>query len=77
MTDSTGVARAWGVEGGRIMASNLWFGAGYNVSGFSADPSLAGSSVTQKGFFIRMRYKFDERLFSGNDNAENRSLVPQ
>jgi hypothetical protein len=64
LSDSGGAQRAWGLEVGRSLATNLWLGMGYNFEGFYADPSLSGSSMTRKGLFIRLRMKFDERMFA-------------
>jgi hypothetical protein len=65
---------AWGVELGYLLATNLWLSAGYNRSGFAADRDLAGYEYTQRGAYLRLRFKFDETLFQGRDPAVNRSL---
>lgn len=65
---------AWGVELGYLLATNLWLSAGYNRSGFTADRDLAGYEYTQRGAYLRLRFKFDETLFQGQDPAVNRSL---
>ena len=62
-----------GVEAGYLVKSNLWVSVGYNVRGFS-DDELQGSSYTRKGVYIRLRFKFDETLFRGDDAATNRAL---
>ncbi|MFT7723639.1 MAG: hypothetical protein QM788_12565 [Roseateles sp.] len=54
---------AYGVELGRLLRQNLWLSAGYNWSGFSGDRDLDGYEYTQQGFFLRLRFKFDENLF--------------
>ncbi len=51
-----------GVEGGYRVAPNLWLSAGFNFFGFK-DRDLAGSDSTQRGAFIRLRFKFDEDWF--------------
>jgi large repetitive protein len=51
-----------GVEGGYRVASNLWLSAGFNFFGFK-DRDLAGSDYTQRGAFVRLRFKFDEDWF--------------
>jgi hypothetical protein len=65
---------AWGAELGYLLATNLWLSAGWNRTGFAADPDLAGYAYTQRGAYLRLRFKFDETLFQGNDPAVNRSL---
>jgi large repetitive protein len=52
-----------GAETGYRLHNNLWLSVGYNFSGFS-DKDLEGSESTSKGVFMRLRFKFDERLFS-------------
>ncbi len=51
-----------GEVGYRVMA-NTWISGGYNLLGFR-DPVLAAEDVTKRGFFIRLRFKFDENIFS-------------
>lgn len=65
---------ACGVEVGYLLATNLWLSAGYNRTGFSADRDLSGYEYTQRGAYLRLRFKFDETLFQGADPAVNRSL---
>ncbi len=65
---------AWGAEVGYLVATNLWLSAGWNRSGFRADADLAGYEYTQRGAYLRLRFKFDETLFQGSDPAVNRSL---
>jgi uncharacterized repeat protein (TIGR01451 family) len=55
---------AMGVEVGYLAAKNLWLSLGYNIKGFKA-ADLAGEANTQRGLYLRMRYKFDENLFQG------------
>lgn len=64
--------KAAGVEAGYAVRQNLWISAGYNFAGFN-DRDLSGSQYTAKGAFIRLRFKFDEDLFKGNDKEVNRS----
>ena len=54
---------AVGVEVGYLAWKNLWLSAGYNVKGFQA-AALAGDAYTQRGIYLRMRFKFDEALFA-------------
>jgi hypothetical protein len=64
---------AYGVEAGYLLRQNLWLSAGYNWKGFR-DKDLTGSDYTNGGVFIRLRFKFDENLFKGDDKVVNRSL---
>jgi hypothetical protein len=66
---------AMGVEAGYLIRQNLWVTAGYNVTGFS-DNELQGAGYTNRGFYVRLRFKFDETLFRGDDPSVNRSLSP-
>ena len=50
-----------GGEVGFQLQKNLWLSAGYNVTGF-ADADLVSSNFTTRGFFIRLRVKFDESV---------------
>lgn len=51
-----------GIEAGYLVSSNLWLSAGYNFFGFK-DDDLAGADYTNRGAYVRLRYKFDEELF--------------
>ena len=51
-----------GTEIGYRVMDDLWLSGGYNYFGFK-DDDLAGGDITDKGFFIRLRWKFDENLF--------------
>jgi len=51
-----------GLEVGYMITDNLWVAGGYNVFGFKDDDLVAGD-YTNKGAYIRLRYKFDEELF--------------
>ena len=66
--------RAVGAEVGYLLKQNLWLSAGVIATGFAADADLSGNEYTQRGGFIRLRFKFDETLWRGNDPAVNRSL---
>jgi hypothetical protein len=65
---------ALGVEGGYLVATNLWLSAGFNVSGFRGDADLSGYEYTRRGAYLRLRFKFDETLFRSGDPVVNRSL---
>ena len=53
-----------GVEAGYQLRTNTWVSAGYNLLGFR-ERDLAGQDATAKGFFVRLRMKFDERTLEG------------
>ncbi len=65
---------AVGVEAGYLVRQNLWLSLGYNRTGFAADRDLSGYDTTQRGAFIRLRFKFDENLFMHDNPGFNRSL---
>ena len=50
-----------GLEIGHVLTKNLWLSVGYNVFGFG-DDDLAGTDYTNRGGFLRLRFKFDEQL---------------
>lgn len=51
-----------GGEVGYQVQKNLWVSAGYNVTGFS-DRDLSADNYTNRGVYVRLRFKFDETLF--------------
>lgn len=59
---------AVGIEAGYLVWKNLWLSLGYNARGFRA-ADLAGEAYTQRGVYLRLRFKFDENLF---DSAQAR-----
>ena len=63
-----------GGEVGRLVATNLWLSAGYNIFGFN-DKDLGAEEYTTQGIYFRLRFKFDEDLFSGKDPKVNRTLI--
>jgi uncharacterized repeat protein (TIGR01451 family) len=52
-----------GFETGYQVIGNMWLSTGYNLVGFK-DSDLAGEDITRRGAFLRMRFKFDENIFS-------------
>jgi hypothetical protein len=64
---------ALGVEAGYQVATDLWLSAGYNWTGFS-DKDLTSGEYTNRGAYIRLRFKFDENLFRGRNTSVNRTL---
>jgi hypothetical protein len=75
-SDGTASSRqyATGLELGYNLATNLWLSAGYNATGFN-DKDLSASDYTNRGAYIRLRFKFDEDLFKGHERDANRSLA--
>ena len=62
--DSRGAHKSTaGTELGYRLAEGLWFSVGYNVVGLR-DPELTNADYTDRGAYVRLRFKFDERLFS-------------
>lgn len=57
-----GRTRQWaqGAEVGYALHRNLWLSAGMNWTGFS-DRDLTGGEYTNRGVYLRLRFKFDER----------------
>jgi hypothetical protein len=49
-----------GIEGGYLVARNLWILGGWNVIGFR-DEGFPGLDRTDEGPFVALRFKFDER----------------
>jgi hypothetical protein len=64
---------ASGIEVGYLLRQDLWLSAGYNWTGFS-DRDLDSGEYTNRGAYIRLRFKFDENLFRGDNKSVNRSL---
>ena len=60
-----------GLELGFMVMENLWLSAGYNVFGYS-DKDLTAGEYTNKGAFVRLRYKFDEDLFTPKKNKSEK-----
>lgn len=55
---------ALGLEAGYRLKTNLWLSVGVNFTGFS-DRDLTAGEYTAQGVFLRLRFKFDERLLAG------------
>lgn len=72
---SPGKARQYnlGLETGYRFYENFWVSLGYNFLGFD-DGDLSGTDYTNKGVFVRLRFKFNEDLFKFDDPKVNRSL---
>ena len=65
-----------GVEVGYMITANLWLSAGYNFFGFR-DDDLGGGDYTNRGTFLRMRFKFDEDLFAARNAKVNNTLAQE
>ncbi|MDQ6995176.1 MAG: carboxypeptidase regulatory-like domain-containing protein [Mariprofundaceae bacterium] len=50
-----------GIESGYLMQANLWASLGYNMFGYR-DKEMVLNQYTDQGFFLRLRYKFDENI---------------
>lgn len=59
---------AYGAEVGYRLAKNLYLSVGHNLSGFK-DKDLTGSDYTAHGTFLRLRFKFDEKLFKSGSGG--------
>lgn len=60
---------ATGVEVGYLLKANLWISAGYNWTGFS-NRDLTGTDYTNRGVYVRLRFKFDEDLMNADLPAD-------
>lgn len=58
-----------GVELGRLVAKNVWVGAGYDFGGHE-DRDTAINSFSTNGFHVGVRLKFDEKIMSYFNGAE-------
>lgn len=52
-----------GAELGYRARENLWISVGFNARGFR-DRDLSADDATARGVYLRLRFKFDENLFS-------------
>ena len=71
---------AVGVEVGYLAWKNMWVSAGYNFKGFKA-ADMTGEAYTQRGLYLRVRFKFDENVFGEPSAAAvsspSRTAAPQ
>jgi uncharacterized repeat protein (TIGR01451 family) len=58
-----------GLELGFMVMENLWVSGGYNIFGYR-DDDLTSGEYTNKGVFVRLRYKFDEDLFGATKGSK-------
>ena len=68
MGDGNMQQQTLGAELGYQVSKGLWLSVGYNAIGLH-DPDLAGADYTDAGAYVRLRFKFDERLFSRESPA--------
>lgn len=59
--DTRTVRYGGGLELGRLVAENLWLGIGYDFGGHE-DGDSPLNDFASRGFHVRMRFKFSERL---------------
>lgn len=64
LVDDHGQQWGMGAELGYLVAEDILLSAGYNFSGFR-DDDLSGEEYTDRGPYIRLRYKFGESLVGG------------
>ncbi|MFT4172800.1 MAG: hypothetical protein QM639_09595 [Rhodocyclaceae bacterium] len=55
-----------GLEVGRVLTKDLWVSLGYNFIGYS-DRDLTAGEYTDRGVYLRLRAKFDERTLGMSD----------
>ncbi|MFI0545538.1 MAG: hypothetical protein ACH34Y_01275 [Brachymonas sp.] len=68
---------AWGPEVAYIVRENLMAVAGYNLTGFTGDAAKdTGFDYTGKGWYLGMRWKFDEDLFKTGDEKAKAGSQP-
>ncbi len=64
-----------GLELGFMVMDNLWVSGGYNVFGYR-DDDLTSGEYTNKGVYLRLRYKFDEDLFNVRSEKNTTMAAP-
>ncbi len=68
---------AYGLEAGYTVTDNLLAVLGYTWRGFDdKGHELTGENYTNRGWYLGLRYKFDEDLFGRYDPKVNKTLVP-
>ncbi len=70
---TTRISGLGGELGYRVM-DNLWLSAGYTGGRF-ADVDQFSSNTSWNGYHLRVRWKFDEKSFSGSNASINRAEV--
>ena len=75
MRDRYAAQWAQGAEIGYLVQQNLWLSVGANWRGLNANSAgLTGAEYTNKGAYLRLRFKFDADVFKGKDTDVNRAL---
>jgi len=64
-----------GVELGYVLRQNLLLSVGYNLFGFN-DVDLSSDEWTQRGLYMRLRFKFDEDLLNGRGAFREAGTMP-
>ena len=64
---------AAGIEVGYLLRQDLWLSGGFNWTGFS-DRDLTAGEYTNRGAYLRLRFKFDENVFRSEAKSVNRAL---
>ena len=60
----TGNTLGLGCEASCLLSDKLWVSLGWNVFGFTDRArDLTAQDQTQRGVYLRLRFKFDEALF--------------
>ena len=67
---------AVGIEAGYLVWKNLWLSLGYNVKGFHAG-DMGSEAYTQRGLYLRMRFKFDETLLDAAGTVSRPAAVSE
>jgi hypothetical protein len=67
---------SWGPSLGFSPMNNAWITVGYNVLGFS-DRDFADARYTAQGFYLKLRFKFDQNSrFSADDGKHAQTVTP-
>jgi uncharacterized repeat protein (TIGR01451 family) len=67
---------SWGPSVGFSPMNNAWISVGYNVLGF-ADRDFADARYTAQGFYLKLRFKFDQNSrFSKDDGKHPQTVTP-
>lgn len=69
-TPKLGLAQdSYGLSVGRDIAKNLWLSVGYNAQGYY-DEDFSNSGFTAKGFYLKLRFKFDQNTFNLGNTSD-------
>ena len=63
-----------GLEAGYNVTANLWVSGGYNIFGYK-EYVLAGGDYTNTGFYLRIRFKFDETSLAAATGGFDRPIT--